>query len=308
MFVATDLHGHTLHSDGRATPDEYVEFRRSLGMKAIAIADHDVLAGVRQGAIAAERAGMLFIPALEVTAHIHYGTSAEEQFHVLAYYPHDVVQGPQLEHKRLYQRGLLVQTRWKELVLEWMRGLAPEDREALDPEGELEKLPPPVFPALQSMILRIVDRGVGPRTPKERGPTEEKRRELFESFREHHQLFWSSQGPNKDLFGWTPEEAIEAIGADGATEVIAHPTRYRDKDRTLKVIELARGLEVYTSRHKAEVAAMYREIAESKRKYWTSSSDDHQNARYIRPPCGTPLRTLERICQRSFKLAQILAA
>lgn len=292
MFVATDLHGHTYHSDGRATPDEYVEFRRSLGMKAISIADHDVLAGVRQGAIAAERAGMLFIPALEVTAHINYGESNEEQFHVLAYYPHDVVEGFQLEHKRLYQRGLLVQARWKELVLEWMRGLPAEDRDALDPEGELEKLPPPMFPALQSMILRIIER----------------RRELFESFRDHHQLFWSSKGPNKDLFGWTPEEVIEVIGADGATDVVAHPTRYRDKDRTMKVIELARGIEVYTSRHKAEVAAMFRELAESKRKYWTSSSDDHQNARYIRPPCGTPLRTLERICQRSFKLAQILAA
>ena len=292
MFVATDLHGHTFHSDGRATPDEYVEFRRSLGMKAIAIADHDVLAGVRDGAAAAERAGMLFIPALEVTAHINYGESGEEQFHVLAYYPHDIVKTPQLEHKRLYQRGLLVQTRWKELVLEWMRTLSSEDREALDPEGELEKLPPPVFPALQSMILRIVER----------------RRELFDAFREHHISFWSSKGPNKDVFGWTPEEAIEQIAADGAVDVIAHPTRYRDKDRTMKVIEVARGIEVYTSRHKAEIAAQFREIAESKKKYWTSSSDDHQNARYIRPPCGTPLRTLERICHRTFNLAQILAA
>jgi 3',5'-nucleoside bisphosphate phosphatase len=292
MFVASDLHGHTFHSDGRATPDEYVEFRRSLGMKAIAIADHDVLAGVRQGAAAAERAGMLFIPALEVTAHVNYGQSNEEQFHVLAYYPHDVVEGAQLEHKRLYQRGLLVQTRWKELVLEWMRKLPAEDREALDPDGELEKLPPPMFPALQSMILRIGER----------------RGELFDAFREHHISFWSSKGPNEDVFGWTPEEAIDCIAADGAVDVIAHPTRYRDKDRTMKVIEIARGIEVYTSRHKAEIAAQFREIAESKKKYWTSSSDDHQNARYIRPPCGTPLRTLERICQRTFKLAQILAA
>jgi 3',5'-nucleoside bisphosphate phosphatase len=292
MFVSTDLHGHTYHSDGRATPDEYVEFRRGLGMKAIAIADHDVLAGVRQGAIAAERAQMLFIPALEVTAHINYGESGEEQFHILAYYPHDVLEGFQLENKRLYQRGLLVQAKWKELVLEWMQSLPTEDREALDPENELEKLPPPIFPALQSMILRII----------------EKRRTLFDAFRVHHQLFWSSQGPNKELFGWKPEEVIEVIAADGAVDVIAHPTRYRDKDRTLRVIEEARGIEVYTSRHKAEIAAYFRELAESKRKYWTSSSDDHQNARYIRPPCGTPLRTLERICKKTMKLASILAA
>ena len=76
----------------------------------------------------------------------------------------------------------------------------------------------------------------------------------------------------------------------------------------MKILEESRGIEVYTSRHKAEIAAQYRELAESKKKYWTSSSDDHQNARYIRPPCGTPLRTLERICKRTMKLAAILAA
>jgi len=305
MFVATDLHGHTYHSDGRATPEEYVEFRRSLGMKAIAIADHDVLAGVRAGADAAERANMLFIPALEVTAHINYGTSEEEQFHVLAYYPHDVLEGFQLEHKQLYRRGQLVQQRWKELVLGWLDSLPAEDREALDPGGELPKLPAPLFPALQSTILRIVNRsGEGPGSAL----SEERRVALFEMFREHHISFWSSKGPNKDLFGWTPEELIEVIRSDGAVDVVAHPTRYRDKERTMKVLDEARGIEVYTSRHKAEVAAQFRELAESKRKYWTSSSDDHQNARYIRPPCGTPLPTLERICKKTMKLAAILAA
>ena len=290
MFVSTDLHGHTYYSDGRATPDEYVEFRRSLGMKAIAIADHDVLAAVRAGAIAAERAQMLFIPALEVTAHIHYGESGEEQFHVLAYYTHDILEGLQLENTTFYKRGLQVQARWKDFVMMWISTLPREDREALG-ESELEKLPSPLFPALQSTILRIIER----------------RQPLFEAFREHHVQFWSSSGANKDLFGWTPEETIEAIRADGAVDVVAHPTRYRDKDRTLKVIEEARGIEVYTSRHKAEVAAQYRELADSKRKYWTSSSDDHQNARYIRPPCGTPLQTLERICKKTMKLSSIIA-
>ncbi len=290
MFVATDLHGHTHYSDGRTTPEEYVEFRRALGMKAISISDHDLMAGVREGASVAERAGMLFIPALEVTAHLHYGDEGEEQFHVLAYYPNDVLEGFQLENKRLYQRGLLVQTRWKELVMEWMSKLTADDREAIDPGGELERLPPPLFPALQSMILRIIER----------------RRPLFEAFRDHHVLFWHSDGPNKDLFGWTPEEAIDAIRDDGAVDVIAHPTRYRDKDRTMSVIDYARGIEVYTSRHKAEVAAQFRQIAESKNKYWTSSSDDHQNARYMRPPCGTPVRTLERICMRTMRLASLI--
>jgi histidinol phosphatase-like PHP family hydrolase len=292
MHVKTDLHGHTLHSDGRATPEEYVEFRRKLGLQAIASADHDLLAGVRAGAVAAERAGMLFIPALEITAHLHYGQSDEEQFHVLAYYPHEILTGFQLEAKHFYRRGQLVQRRWQELVLDWMDGLAAEDRDALDPSGELAKQPSARFPALQSMILLIKDR----------------RRTLFESFRVRHISFWSSDGPNRDLFGWTPMEAIDAIRADGAVDVVAHPARYRDKGQTLAILEEARGVEVYTSRHKAEVAAYYRSLAESKGKYWTSSADDHQNARYIEPACGSPLRTLERICRQPMKLSTILAA
>ena len=51
MFVATDLHGHTHLSDGRATPEEYGEVRRALGMKAIAIAEE------RLGATGATRLG-----------------------------------------------------------------------------------------------------------------------------------------------------------------------------------------------------------------------------------------------------------
>lgn len=301
MFVATDLHGHTLHSDGRATPEEYVEFRRSIGMKAISIADHDLMAGVRAGALAAERSGMLFLPALEVTAHINYGQSGEEQFHVLAYYPHAVLEGYQLEEKVLYRRGVTVQRRWKELVLAWMNEQSAEDREALG-YAELEALPPGLFPALQSTILRIVDR-----SPSGPPLTEERRVGLFESFRERHITFWSSEGPNKDLFGWTPEEAMEAIRNDGATDVVAHPTRYRDKERTMKALDEASGIEVYTSRHKAEVAATFRELAETKRKHWTSSSDDHQNAPYARPPCGTPLRTIERICRKTMPLEMLIA-
>ena len=289
MFVATDLHGHTFFSDGRATPEEYVEFRRQIGMKAIAIADHDVLAGVRRGAAAARESGMFFIPALEVTSFLHFGTSQAEQFHVLAYYPAHVLEGYGLEQTFLYRRGLRVQAAWKIFVLEWLHGLTIDEQRAIDPDGELENIPAPLFPALQAMILRVVER----------------HRPLFESFRDNHVRFWEE---GKELFGWTPEECIEAIRGDGATDIIAHPTRYRDKDRTSSVLDLATGFEVYTSRHKPEVAAAFRARAEEKRKHWTSSSDDHQNARYIRPPCGTPVVTLEKILRQTMPMSMILAA
>lgn len=290
MYVDTDLHGHTFFSDGRATPEEYVEFRQRLGMKAIAIADHDVLAAVRRGAEAAQRVNMFFVPALEVTSFLHFGKPAAEQFHVLAYYPATVLDHYRLEATHFYRRGVRVQERWREFVLEWMSKLEQEGKEALDPDGAIANMPAATFPALQSMILIILER----------------QRSLFEVFRDHHAAFWESDA-NKDLFGWTPEEAIEAIRGDGAVDIVAHPTRYRDKELTQKAIGHASGIEVYTSRHKAEVAEAYREMAERLGKHWTSSSDDHQNARYIRPTCGTPVRTLERICRKTFSMQSLLS-
>lgn len=289
MYVATDLHGHTLFSDGRATPEEYVEFRRALGMRAVAIADHDVLRAVPRGAAAAAAAGLVFVPAVEVTAFIHFGTERAEQVHILAYFPESFLRAPRLKATALYGRGLRVEARWRDFVLEWLSSLPEADRRALESEGPLEALPPGEFPALQSTLDRIV----------------RCRRPLFEAFRDHHVRFWEE---DRELFGWEPEEAIDAIRADGALDIVAHPARYRDKERVQAVLLRASGLEVYTSRHKPEVAAGYRAFADEHKKHWTASSDDHQNARYVRPPCGTPLPTLERILRRPLPLDLVLSA
>ncbi|HZF50581.1 MAG TPA: PHP domain-containing protein [Polyangiaceae bacterium] len=289
MFVPSDLHGHTLFSDGRATPEQYVEFRRELGIRAVAIADHDVLRAVPRGAAAAAAAGMVFVPAVEVTSFIHFGTPDAEQIHILAYYPDALLRGPRLAATALHRRGLRVEARWRDFVLGWVSSLEEADRAALSTEGPLEALPPGEFPALQSFIDRIV----------------RLRRPLFEAFREHHVRFWEE---DRELFGWEPEEAIDAIRADGALDIVAHPARYRDKERLQKILLRASGLEVYTSRHKPEVAASFRAFAEEHRKHWTASSDDHQNARYMRPPSGTPLPTLERILRRPLSLDLVLTA
>ena len=289
MYIATDLHGHTLFSDGRATPEEFIEFRREQGMRVVSVSDHDVLSGVRRAAVAAERARLLLIPAVELTSFVGFGTAEAEQFHVLAYYPADILAGPRLESTFFYRRGQRVQSKWQAFVLTWLAALSVEDREALDPESELAALPPSEFPALQRMIDLIVAR----------------RRSLFEAFRDHHYRFWND---DRELFGWTPEELIEAIRSDGAMDIVAHPGRYRDKERTKKVLGLASGLEVYTSRHKAEVAEGFRAYAAEHRKLWTASADDHQNARYVRPPCGSPVSTVERLLRRPLPMSMILAA
>ena len=288
-WVRTDLHGHTLFSDGRATPEEFVAFRREQGISVIAVSDHDVFDAVRRAALAASRAGMVLVPAAEITSFLSFGRPEAEQFHLLAYFPLRVLSAGRLEQTYLYRRGLRIKEAWRAFVLSWLAERAVDDRRALDPDDVLEGTPTAGFPALQSMIDRIVAR----------------RRSLFDDFRVHHVRFWNE---GRDLFAWTPEEAIDAIRADGAFDVVAHAARYRDKVRTHAVLEYASGIEAYTSRHRAEIAADYRAFAEAREKLWTASSDDHQNARYVRPAAGMPVASVERLTLQQLPLSMISAA
>ena len=284
MLITSDLHGHTLFSDGRHSPEEYIEQRRAAGMLVVALSDHDVLAGVIRGAAAAARASLWFLPAVEVTAFLHHGTPRAEQFHILAYYPPEFSTPPRLRATSMHQRGLRVQEKWRAFVLTWFDGLGSEDREALDPDGALSRLPPDEFPSLQPMFDLLMTR----------------RRSVFQRFFDHNRHFWED---DPELFGWQPEEAIEAVRADGAVDVVAHPARYNDQDRARAVTEYATGLELVTSRE--ESAPGYRKLADERRKLWTASSDDHQNRAYQKPLKNTPVRTLERLLRRPLPIELI---
>src|SRR5581483_2718508 len=75
-----DLHIHTTYSDGTYTPAQVVELARRCGLSAVAITDHDTLAGV-----AAARA--VAPAALEVIAGVEITTEyRERELHLLAYF------------------------------------------------------------------------------------------------------------------------------------------------------------------------------------------------------------------------------
>ena len=270
--VPTDLHGHTRLSDGRAEPEHYVRFRASLGMRVIAVSDHDTFAAVPRAAAAAEELGVTLVPAMEVTSFIHFGTPKAEQIHILAYFP----PGYALETTKLGDRAVRVSRRWRELCLAWLTNQPEEHRYYIDPDQALAKLRGTEFPQLQDFLNLVFDRARG----------------AYEDFIRYHVRFWEA---DRELFGWTPEEAIECIRGDGGLDVVAHPNRVRDKARMNRVIEAASGIEVYTSRHRHDIAARFRARAEASGKHWTASADDHGHVTYVRPPDGTPVRTIDRI-------------
>jgi hypothetical protein len=270
--IPTDLHGHTKLSDGRAEPEDFVAYRAELGMQVIAVSDHDTFAAVPRAAVAAKELGVTLVPAMEVTSFIHFGTPKAEQIHILAYFPPDHALGG----TRLGERAVRVSRKWRELCLAWLTDLPIEQRYYIDPENALADLRGTEFPQLQDFLNLVFDRNRG----------------VYEDFIRHHVRFWEA---DKELFGWTPEEAIECIRGDGGLDVVAHPNRVRDKARMDRVVDEVAGIEVYTSRHKADIAAKFLERATQTGKHWTASSDDHGHVTYVRPPDGTPKRTVERI-------------
>jgi predicted metal-dependent phosphoesterase TrpH len=78
-----DLHLHTSHSDGAYTPQQIVELARRAGLAAIALTDHDTLAGVPAAVAAGKGAGVEVIPGVEITCD-HAG----HDLHLLGYFVH----------------------------------------------------------------------------------------------------------------------------------------------------------------------------------------------------------------------------
>jgi predicted metal-dependent phosphoesterase TrpH len=76
-----DLHSHTLYSDGSVSPAQLIALAHSQGACAIAITDHDTVAGLAEGRAAADELGIEFVNGIEISADYSPGT-----MHILGYF------------------------------------------------------------------------------------------------------------------------------------------------------------------------------------------------------------------------------
>ena len=65
-----DLHLHTFYSDGRFSPEEVLRHAANVGLKTIALTDHDNANGARHAVDLARQLGMELIPAIEFTSRL----------------------------------------------------------------------------------------------------------------------------------------------------------------------------------------------------------------------------------------------
>ncbi len=80
-----DLHLHSHHSDGTWSPQELVEHAVKIGMKTIALTDHDTVSGI-EGALAAARGRVEVIPAIELNTIFCDDLGNSHDVHILGYF------------------------------------------------------------------------------------------------------------------------------------------------------------------------------------------------------------------------------
>ena len=73
-----DLHVHTTASDGQYTPSQIVEKAAEKKLKAIAITDHDTIAGLEEAEVAGRKLGLTVVPGIELNITFPTG-----EFHLL---------------------------------------------------------------------------------------------------------------------------------------------------------------------------------------------------------------------------------
>lgn len=77
-----DLHCHTTASDGRHSPTELVQMAAEMGLRAIAVCDHDSTEGLDEALAAGRAAQIEVIPSVELSCEV-----AEGELHMLGYFP-----------------------------------------------------------------------------------------------------------------------------------------------------------------------------------------------------------------------------
>lgn len=117
MELMADLHTHTKASDGTCEPAENVRLAKEAGLAALAITDHDTVAGIPEAMEAARALGVEIIPGVEVSS-----VGKGQDIHVLGYFvPYE---DPAFEERlfRLretrHERNQLLITRLQELGID----------------------------------------------------------------------------------------------------------------------------------------------------------------------------------------------
>jgi predicted metal-dependent phosphoesterase TrpH len=242
-----DLHIHSNYSDGKFYPSELVEKAANLGLKVMAISDHDSVDGI-PSAVSAARAfpNLTFIPGVEISTDVPHG-----EIHVLGYFV-DYNNPALLDTLRKMRESRVERARkmvnklaGMGMKLEWSRVQQIAQSSAV---GR-----PHIAQAMQ-----------------EKG--------YISSFKEAFHKYIGRDGPayvERDKM--TPAEAIKLIIKSGGLPVFAHPITYRDYDTAIVDMVTAGlvGLEAYYNNSTVDDIRKILALADKYNLIPTGGSDYH---------------------------------
>ena len=81
MVKICDLHTHSTYSDGTCTPAELIRLAREANLEALALSDHNTVAGLPSFLAAAEGSGIEPVPSVEFSTEFQ-----NKELHILAFY------------------------------------------------------------------------------------------------------------------------------------------------------------------------------------------------------------------------------
>ncbi len=253
-----DLHAHTTASDGSLSPTELVNLAHQIALKAIAITDHDTVAGVHEALARGRELGLEVVPGIEISAEFKHGT-----MHMLGYFidpdhPNLVAKLTKLQEARRNRNPKIV-AKLNELGID----ITMEEIVAVSGGEQIGR------PHFAKVML---DKG------------------YVSTFNEAFDRYLAKGAPAyMDKFRFTPNEAMAMIHESGGLPVLAHPftLRLNTPDALEALIaDLVKngldGLEVYYSEHTPEMSKTYLALAEKYNLCPTGGSDFHgQNKSHI---------------------------
>ncbi len=260
---------HSTMSDGWRDPDEVAHLAADQGVQVMALTDHDSFFGVTRAAQAAQRRGLGFLPALEVTTY-----PPNQMRHILGH-------GVDMENRRLLA---MIRRTQAVLRLQTEAWIAVLEGQGIGRELGLDVYRHKAM-VMPGAVLKII---------LQHGLMTEK--DAWDSVRaavDHMPPDFYAPIPS-------PEEAIETIHAAGGLAVHAHPGSVPDQDLMKAVLPLVDGLEVYTRRHNPEQVLRYEELARQHNLLMTVGTDYHgfNGDDYVAPRVVIDARYLEKLGSR----------
>lgn len=252
-----DLHTHTNASDGSQTPSEVVRAAADLGLSAVAITDHDTVAGLEEALEQGRKSGVVVVPGVEINTE-----QGGHEIHILGYYVDR--HAPELAAK-----------------LQWLLG--GRERRAARIVARLREIG--VTISLDHVMELAAGAAVGrphvARALAEAGWV----RNMAEAFDQFIGLGAPAYVPREWL---SPTEAADVILAAGGAPVLAHPGTAGDAgDLIPRLLEHGLvGIEVFYPEHGEEAERLFRRIAEENGLIMTGGSDSHGSGFAFRSGLG----------------------